>query len=154
MVLHQRPVGQERTRPNEGPHLVRASEMKRDSQLSKGDQIKINIDTTQGETVADKRQLITRVTLFVETSRGIWVGAGPPEDNSLNEDDDPLFQLREAKTRNAEGYDSPVDLKTDTITVNFDNGWNSHGRIFIRQVDPLPLSVLTVVPAGLVPIRG
>ena len=108
----------------------------------------LNIDNASGETLADKKQLISRATIFVETSRGIWVGPMPPEDDTLNDDEDPLYGLREAKVRNAEGYDSPVDLKTDTVQVNFENAWNSHGRIFIRQVDPLPLAVLTVIPAG------
>lgn len=29
--------------------------------------------------------------------------------------------------------------------------WNSNGRVFMRQVDPLPSSILAVVPTGLVP---
>ena len=110
----------------------------------------LNIDTAQGETISDKAQLVTKATVFVESSRGLWVGGAPPEDD----DDDPLEGLRELKIRNTEGYDKPIDLATETVEVKFDNTWNSHGRVFMRQVDPLPLSILTVVPAGFIPIRS
>lgn len=110
----------------------------------------LDIDAPQGETVSDKKKIINRVTLHVEKSRGIWVGPKPPTDD----DDDPLEGLREAKVRSNEGYDEPVNLTTDKVEVNIRSEWNSNGRIFVRQVDPVPLSILAAVPAGLVPFRG
>lgn len=109
----------------------------------------LDIDTPDGETLVDKKKHISKVTLSVEKSRGIWVGARPPTDDTV----DPLEGLNEIKVRNNEGYDSPVDLKTEAIEVNIKAEWNSNGRVFIRQVDPLPLSVLAVSPAGLIPMR-
>lgn len=108
----------------------------------------LDIDTTGAETLADKKKLITRLTMFVETSRGIFVGARPPSNDSV----DPLENLVEMKLRGDEGYDEPVDPETGTIGVNLKSEWNSNGRVFIRQVDPLPLAVLAVAPAGLIPI--
>ena len=58
------------------------------------------------------------------------------------------------KLRDTEGYDDPPALVTDTVQINLENSWNSHGRMFIRQVDPVPVSVLSVVPAGYVPFRS
>lgn len=110
----------------------------------------LNIDTAQGETIADKKQLISKVTLFVEESRGAWVGPKPPEDETT----DFLGGLTEVKVRNDETYDEPVELRTGTIDVNIKSEWNSNGRIFVRQTDPIPLSVLAVAPAGLFPFRG
>jgi hypothetical protein len=110
----------------------------------------LNIDTAQGETISDKSKLVTKVTLFVEDSRGVWVGPKPPVDEAT----DFLSGLTEVKVRNDEGYDEPVDLRTGTIDVNIQSEWNSNGRVFIRQTDPLPLSVLAVAPAGLYPFRG
>lgn len=111
----------------------------------------LDIDVAQGETLADKKKLITAVNVTVESSRGIFVGPKPPSDD----DDDPLENLMEAKIRNEEGYDDPVALKTGVVNINTLSQWNSNGRVFIRQVDPIPLSVLAVIPAGLVPItRG
>jgi hypothetical protein len=110
----------------------------------------LNIDTAQGETISDKSKLVSKVTLFVEDSRGVWVGPKPPPDEAT----DFLGGLTEVKVRNDEGYDDPVDLRTGTIDVNIQSEWSSNGRIFIRQTDPLPLSVLAVAPAGLFPFRG
>jgi hypothetical protein len=62
--------------------------------------------------------------------------------------------LEELKIRDSEGYDDPVSLKTGVVDVAIKSEWNSNGRVFIRQVDPVPLSVLAIIPAGLVPFRG
>lgn len=87
------------------------------------------------------------MTVFCEKSRGIWVGATPPTSDAT----DPLEGLYEAKIRNSEDYDSPVDLLTGTVQVNLRSEWNSNGRVFLRQVDPVPLTILAVMPAGEIP---
>lgn len=110
----------------------------------------LDIETTNGETLTDKNKLVTAVTLFVESSRGIWVGGKPPSDDSVN----PLEGLTEMKLRDDEGIDDPVDLETGAIDLNIRSEWNSNGRIFVRQVDPVPLSILAAAPAGLFPMRG
>lgn len=106
----------------------------------------LDIDSLQGETMADKNKLIGRVTAFVESSRGIW--AGPSEPTSI------LDGLTELKIRDFENYDDPVELQTGTVSINIQPNWNSNGRIFIRQVDPVPLSILSLAPAGFIPMRG
>lgn len=110
----------------------------------------LDIDTPQGETMADKKKFISKVSLFTEKSRGIWVGGKPP----TNDDTDPLEDLYELKIRDDEDYDSPVALQTGVVDINIKAEWGSNGRVFIRQVDPVPLAVLAVVPAGLLPMRG
>jgi hypothetical protein len=108
----------------------------------------LDVDPPQGETVVDKKKFTSRLTIFVEESRGIFAGTRPPpSDSSL----DGLFEL---KIRNEEGYDDPVALATGVVDLIIEPSWNAHGRVFIRQTDPIPLSVLAVAPAGLVPIRG
>jgi hypothetical protein len=64
---------------------------------------------------------------------------------------DPLSGLVEFKIRNDEGYDEPVALKTGDITVNIESEWNSNGRLFIRQVDPIPMTILSANPSGKFP---
>jgi hypothetical protein len=110
----------------------------------------LNIDNPEAETLSDKKQLITKVTAFVESSRGFFVGGKPPTDD----DTDPLEDLIEMKLRDDEGYNEPPQLQTGTVDVNIINSWNSSGRVFIRQVDPVPISVLSVIPAGMVPVRA
>lgn len=111
----------------------------------------LNIDTAQGETLVDKKKIVSNVTLFVEKTRGVWVGARPPSDDN----DNPLEGLEEYKARNDENYDDPVALRSGEIEIKNRPEWNSNGRVFIRQVDPLPLTLLAVMPAGMFPFtRG
>lgn len=110
----------------------------------------LDIDTVRGETLMDRRKLISDLTLFVEDSRGIFGGVKPPTDDATN----PTEGLRELKIRNDEGYDDPVDLVTGTVDIKLTGEWNTNGRIFIRQIDPVPVTILSVAPAGLVPFRG
>lgn len=112
----------------------------------------LDVDLPQSETLVDKKKLIGEVSLYVEKSRGIWIGPKPPTDD----DDDPLEGLIEMKIRGEaeEGYDDPVALATGVVNVKILPEWNSNGRVFIRQIDPVPLSVLAIAPAGYIPIRG
>jgi hypothetical protein len=109
----------------------------------------LDIDSTSAQSVADKKKDISHVSMHVESSRGIWIGAQPPPDD----DTDPLEGLYELKIRNDEVYDDPISLKTEVVDVIIRGEWNSNGRVFIRQVDPVPLTVLSVIPAGLVPFK-
>ncbi len=102
----------------------------------------LNIDNPNGETLSDKKKIVGTVNLFVEDSRGIW--AGPAEPTG----DDATEGLVEFKLRKEEGMDDPTSLTTDSISVNIRPEWNSNGRVFIRQIDPIPLTVLSVSPAG------
>lgn len=109
----------------------------------------LNIDTPTGETIADKKMSYSQVTFFVESSRGIWVGATPPDETIGF-----LDGLTEAKVRDDEDYDSPISLTTGTIEIIIQPEWNSTGRVFMRQTDPLPVAVLAVAPSGSYPFRG
>ena len=107
----------------------------------------LDVDSAQSETVVDKKKFVSKLTIFVESSRGIWAGCRPPTSDSS------LDGLTELKIRNEEGYDDPVALSTGVVDLNVEPQWNNNGRVFIRQSDPIPLSVLAVAPAGLVPFR-
>lgn len=109
----------------------------------------LDLDTIDGETLADKNKLITQVTLFVESSRGIFAGAQPPSDDAT----DLLEGLDELKDRQDEDYDCPPRLVTDKVKIPIGGTWNNNGRVFVRQIDPIPLAVLAVAPSGLIPFR-
>jgi hypothetical protein len=109
----------------------------------------LDIDTVQSETMVDKYKQIGKVSLHLEKTRGVWVGPKPPTDD----DTDALENLTEARLRELEGYDDPTELMTGVVTIALLPEWNSNGRIFIRQVDPLPISVLAIAPSGLIPVR-
>jgi hypothetical protein len=63
-------------------------------------------------------------------------------------DADPLNGLQEYKARDDEDYTDPIAPKTDFIDINIEARWNTPGRVMVRQVDPLPLTVLSITPIG------
>jgi hypothetical protein len=109
----------------------------------------LDVDNPNGETVADKKKLVSDVTIYVEASRGIWCGGKPPTDDDV----DPLEGLYEYKGRNDELMDDPIALKTGQVNINTMSEWSNNGRTFIRQVDPLPLSILAIMPSVLAPFK-
>ena len=90
-----------------------------------------------GATLLDKQKRVNRVSLLLQDSRGGW--CGPDEDN-----------LVEMKQRSTEGYDDPVSLRTGVAKIIVKATWNNHGRSLVRQIDPLPITVLAVIPSLLV----
>ncbi len=105
----------------------------------------LDIDSPNTETLADKKKLITELTLHVENTRGIFAGNNPGDDS--------LDGLYEAKVRDEEFYDDPVELRTGEIDVKIQSEWNSNGRVLVRQVDPLPFTINSIAPAGVVNTR-
>ena len=69
--------------------------------------------------------------LRVFESSGIFVG--PTSD-----------KLTEAKQRTTEPYGSPPNLKTEDIKIMLTPSWQDYGQIFVRQTDPLPLTVVGI----------
>ena len=53
-------------------------------------------------------------------------------------------KLTEAKMRTNEPYGSPPALRSDEIGVNITPTWAQGGQIYIRQADPLPLTIVGV----------
>lgn len=72
---------------------------------------------------------INKAWLRVFQSSGIFIG---PDAN----------HLVEAKQRTTEPYGSPPALKSDEILVMLTPTWAASGQVYIRQKDPLPLSIV------------
>ena len=97
----------------------------------------LDLDTPSGS-IANKRKLVTEVTVKVERSRHILIG--PDEDH-----------LKEWVQRDIDGdQQGPIPLYTGQFEQTIQSTWNSNGRLLIRQDEPLPLSVLAVIPTGIV----
>lgn len=84
------------------------------------------------ETLLDKKIAVTSLTILVEASRGIFAGA----------DKKHLYEYKPSR----DNYELPIELLTGQAAVTIGNDWSGKGRIFIRQADPLPLTVLAVIP--------
>lgn len=91
------------------------------------------INLTGQETLFDKKKTVSSLTLLVEESRGLFAGRD-------------AGHLDEFKPRDAENYDDPATMQSGTLQVHIDNDWNGQGQVFIRQEDPLPLTVLGIIP--------
>lgn len=74
---------------------------------------------------------LNKAWLRVNQSSGIFVG--PDSDN-----------LVEFKQRTTEVYGTPPDLITDEVEVMLTPSWQQSGQVFVRQSDPLPLSVVGI----------
>ncbi|KAA3649395.1 MAG: hypothetical protein DWQ11_18815 [Proteobacteria bacterium] len=74
---------------------------------------------------------INKVWLRVFRSSGIFVGPSADE-------------LTEAKQRTTENYGTPPALKSEEIPIMLTPSWADGGQIFVRQYDPLPLTVVSL----------
>jgi hypothetical protein len=83
--------------------------------------------------VQGRSKSIMAVTVKFYKSRGLWAG----------QDKDHLVEM---KQRESEALDTPTQLLTGDKTIDIDNTWNQKGRVFLRQVDPLPLNILAITP--------
>lgn len=93
----------------------------------------LDVNVNNQETLLDKKQLINTVTLIVNASRGIFAST-------------PGGQWYEYPQREFEFYDDQVNDATGKVEIKLDSQWDKNGRVKIRQTDPLPLSVLAVIP--------
>lgn len=91
----------------------------------------LDVEVLSDETLVDKRKTTKQVSLMVESSRGGW--AGPDEDH-LKE-----FKLEESAS------ETVPDAITGTIEVAIPATWRGTDALLIRQTDPLPLTVLSLV---------
>jgi len=74
---------------------------------------------------------VNKVWLRVYRSSGIFVGPSASE-------------LTEAKQRTTENYGAPPALKSDEIELVLTPSWAAGGQVFVRQSDPLPLTVVSM----------
>lgn len=72
---------------------------------------------------------VNKAWIRVFKSSGIFIG--PDADN-----------LVEVKQRTTEPYGTPPGLKTDELDVDLTPSWKASGQVYMRQEDPLPLTVV------------
>jgi hypothetical protein len=75
---------------------------------------------------------INKLWIRVFRSSGIWAG------QKAND-------LREVKQRKNEPYGTPPALNNEEEELQLPGGWNNDGQIYMRQIDPLPLTVIGIV---------
>lgn len=86
-----------------------------------------------GQTIQGKPIRVPRATIRFKDSRGLAIG--------------PTFEdLEEMKQREFEVYGQPTQLLTGDKEIDLESDWETGGRICMRQIHPLPMTILAVVP--------
>jgi len=91
----------------------------------------LNLDVG-GSAIRDKKKRVGSLTVIVDKSSRVFL-AGPDTTHLTRYE---LSQLSGAA----------VDEHTGHVEMTLSATWNEHGRVFIRQDKPLPLTVLGVLP--------
>ncbi len=76
---------------------------------------------------------VSKVTLKLDKTRSVFIG---PNSNNMIE----------IKFREREVWADPIDLFSGEKEIIIPPEWNTNGQLFIRQRDPLPITVLAVMP--------
>lgn len=94
----------------------------------------LRIDNGQlGDSIQGKTKKIGRLTVRFERSLGGWYG---PD----------LDHMRELKYGLAPSYGQPPEWLTGDKDVMMSPSWNKDGQIVLQQRDPLPMTVLSIIP--------
>lgn len=95
-----------------------------------------------GTTIKDKGLNVAGLIAWVEDTEKFWAGPKPPTTDGVTE-------LEPWTPTNDEGY--PVTAGEDVTGVAklvLKASWNNTGRVFLRNVDPTPMTVLAIIPQG------
>lgn len=96
--------------------------------------ISLNVEfQDQVGTIQGRKVQIPSVTLRFENSAGGYLGT---DENHLDE----------MSTRTDEEPGQPVRLFTEDKRISMDSSYDSNGKIVYRQPDPLPVTILSIVP--------
>ena len=89
------------------------------------------------ETIQGKAKKISRLTVRVERTLGMWMGS--------NRD-----RMREAKFGLPALLGQPPSMLTGDKDVTLPPEWNKDGKYIIQQRDPLPITVLSLIPDAII----
>ena len=107
------------------------------------DLVTLDLDTTQ-DNIRDRYKKVDSINMLVEAARGIWAGAQLPDaDNDLSN------MIEHKQRSDSDEYDA-IQPYTGIIEINILSTWNQSGSFAVRQTDPLPVSILSLIPSGTV----
>ena len=109
----------------------------------------VDIETLDVETVEQKPTLLesilcNKVQIGLHNSRGFWVGQKFGDDDT----NEGMAQFEKEEELEGDVNVAPKALApyTKREDVVIEGSWESKGRVAIRQVDPLPLEIISIIP--------
>jgi len=99
--------------------------------------LRLDAGSASSETVQSKAKKISRLTVRLDRSLGFW--SGVKRDN-----------MREAKFGLPALYGQPPALITGDKDITLTPDWNKDGKYIVQQRDPLPLTILSLIPDAIV----
>ena len=94
--------------------------------------LNIELQTNEGTIQGRKIKAVSAILRFLN-SRGGWIG---PEKDYIDE----------IAQRMTEYLDNPINLFSGDIEEVLGANYDTGGRVFYRQLDPLPFTILAVIP--------
>jgi hypothetical protein len=101
--------------------------------MSEMETLRVDMPPTRAGTVQGRDKKISKLTLRLYRSLGFWTGVSRD-------------RMREAKFGIPSLYGQPPALVTGDKDVTLPPDWNKDGTYVIQQRDPLPLTVLSLMP--------
>lgn len=102
----------------------------------------LDLDTADERTFTDANKLINQAGIALHETQGGFVGGSNSKDDFglLTEIAPREDEVAELLNKNINGH----------IVQDIEAAWDKNGRVHIKQVDPLPITVLAVYPKGIV----
>jgi len=100
----------------------------------------LDMETSDSRTLTDSRKIINAVGVAFNETRGGYFGI---EDATLS-NMAPISPTNYSPFNNQ----SELDNFNGHISIPIPTNWSERGRVRIRQVDPLPMTILSVYPKG------
>lgn len=104
----------------------------------------LDIDTVEQKPTLLESKLVHKVFVKVYNTRGIYVGTKFPTDNKVDGLVDPEEKTEDILLGNIGNAAQALTTKRHDIVIR--NDWSLSGSICIRQVDPLPVEILSIIP--------
>jgi hypothetical protein len=99
----------------------------------------LDLESGGEKTLTDSKKLLNAVGVGFNESRGGFFGM-PGQD---------LTNMEEIQPREDEDMSNQSKNTSGHLVVNVPAGWNEAGRVNIKQVDPAPITILSVYPKGI-----
>lgn len=99
----------------------------------------LDIEAGDNRTLTDSRKLINAVGVGVMETRGGFFGV-PGR---------PLEEMEELRVREDGDMFAPTVNKSGYVSVTIPGEWTEAGRVNIKNVDPVPMTILSVYPKGI-----